>query len=77
MTYDPESPFRLWARNVIDEFKPLENEEIRQRLEVRSNGFAVLMTHIEGDFNIGSVMRSANFHGAREFFYCEIGRAHV
>lgn len=27
------------------------------------------MVHITGDFNIGTVLRSANFHGASEFFY--------
>jgi len=67
--YDQESPYCAWTRNVIDEFKELPNEEIHKRLDERSNGFAVLMTHITGDFNIGTVLRSANFHGAREFFY--------
>ena len=69
MLYDPESPFLGWRRNVIDEFKDLRDEYIRQRLKETCNGFSVLMTHIEGDFNIGSVMRSANFFGAKEFFY--------
>ena len=69
MLYDPESPFLGWQRNVIDEFKSLPDEDIRQRLQETCNGFAVLMTHIEGDFNIGTVMRSANFFGAKEFFY--------
>lgn len=68
--YDPDSPYCAWTRNVIDEFKELTNEEIQRRLDERSNGFAVLMTHITGDFNIGTVLRSANFHGARDFFYC-------
>lgn len=70
MTFDPNSPFCAWTRNVIDEFKELSNEDIREKLQQRSNGFAVLMTHVTGDFNIGTVLRSANFHGAREFFYC-------
>jgi len=69
MPYDPESPFCQWTRNVIDEFKGLTNEEINQRLDQRSNEFAILMTHINGDFNIGTVLRSANFHGARDFYY--------
>jgi len=68
--YDSESPYCQWSRNVIDEFKELSSEEIRQRLNERSNGFAILMTHVTGDFNIGTVLRSANFHGALEFFYC-------
>ena len=66
---DGNNPYCQWTRNVIDEFKELSNEEIQHRMLERSNGFAVLMTHITGDFNIGTVLRSANFHGAREFFY--------
>lgn len=69
MSYDPNSPFCQWTRNVIDEFKTLSDEEIRVQIAKKSNGFAVLMTHVEGDFNIGSAIRSANFHGASEFFY--------
>lgn len=64
-----DSPYCQWTRNVIDEFKELSNEEIHRKLDERSNGFAVLMTHVTGDFNIGTVLRSANFHGARDFFY--------
>jgi len=67
--YDPESPFCSWTRNVIDEFKELSNEEIKQKIQERSNGFAVLMTHVTGDFNIGTVLRSANSHGVQDFFY--------
>jgi tRNA G18 (ribose-2'-O)-methylase SpoU len=69
MSYDPLHPFAMWSRNVIDEFKSIPDEEIKEKLVERSNGFAVLMTHVEGDFNIGTVIRSANFHGAMEFFY--------
>ena len=69
MVHDPNSKFLGWQRNVIDEFKELSHEDIRDRLNERCNGFSVLMTHVEGDFNIGTVMRSANFFGAREFFY--------
>jgi len=69
MAYDPESPYCAWTRNVIDEYKAISDEEIRQRLVEKSNGFAVLMCHITGDFNIGTVIRSANFHGVRDFFY--------
>lgn len=67
--FGADNPYCQWTRNVIDEFKELSNEEIHHRLNERSNGFAVLMTHVTGDFNIGTVLRSANFHGARDFFY--------
>ena len=63
------NPFLLWQRNVIDEFKELPEQEIKRKLSERSNGFSVLMTHVEGDFNIGTVLRSSNFFGAKEFFY--------
>lgn len=69
MSYNPDDKFFMWKRNVIDEFKPLTENEIHARLQERTNGFAVLMTHVEGDFNIGTVMRSSNFFGAREFYY--------
>ena len=67
--FGADNPYCQWTRNVIDEFKDLPNEEIHRRLDERSNGFAILMTHVTGDFNIGTVLRSANFHGARDFFY--------
>jgi len=69
MQHDENDPFFLWKRNVIDEFKSLSEEEIARELKLRSNNFAVLMTNVIGDFNIGTVIRSANFHGANEFFY--------
>ena len=64
-----DSPFLGWQRNVIDELKELSEEEIRIHLAAKQKGFAVLMTHVEGDFNVGTVLRSANFFGAKEFFY--------
>lgn len=59
----------LWTRNVHDHLKPLSNEEIKAKLKEQSLPFAVLMTQLEHDFNIGCVIRSANGFGAREVFY--------
>lgn len=59
----------LWQRNVIDEYKPLSDEEIKAKLQVNSLPFAVLMGQIEHDFNIGSVIRAANSFGASKIFY--------
>ena len=53
--------------NVIDEYKNLEVDEIKSRMT--NNGFIVAMTHIEGDFNFGNVVRSANAFGAEEVWY--------
>jgi tRNA G18 (ribose-2'-O)-methylase SpoU len=58
-----------WTRNVLDKYKLLSNEEIKIDLKNNSLPFAVMMQHIEGDFNIGSVIRTANSLGAREIFY--------
>ncbi len=58
-----------WAFNVIDEYKPLSVEEIRQKVKDTSLPFAVCMQNIQGDFNISTVIRNANAFGAREVFY--------
>lgn len=58
-----------WQRNVVDEFKSLSNEEIIKVVDERSHNFAVMMTQIAGDFNFSSLVRSANFLGAKEIFY--------
>lgn len=59
----------LWQRNVIDEYKPLSNEEIKIDLKKKSLPYAVCGQHINGDFNISQLMRSANHFGAEKFFY--------
>lgn len=60
---------QLDTRNVIDEFKGMENEQIRQILHDRSFDFAFAMSHVQGDFNLSTVLRNANAFGAREAFY--------
>jgi tRNA G18 (ribose-2'-O)-methylase SpoU len=59
----------LWQRNVIDEYKPLSNEEIKLDLKKKALPYAVCGQHINGDFNISQLMRSANHFGAEKFFY--------
>lgn len=61
--------FWLWQRNVVDKYKDLQNEEVKADLKKNAFPFAVLMFQILGDFNFGSVVRSANFFGARDIFY--------
>jgi tRNA G18 (ribose-2'-O)-methylase SpoU len=61
--------FRLWQRNVIDEFKPLSNEEIKARLAETSFPYAVLMENLISDFNIATCIRNANAFNAKEVFY--------
>ncbi len=57
------------TRNILDQFRDLETEEIRTLLEKRNNGFATFMENWEGDFNIGTMLRNANAFGAERLFY--------
>lgn len=58
-----------WQRNVVDEFKKLSTQEIRQRLRRNAHDFAVLMEHWNGDFNISTLIRNANVFNAKHVFY--------
>lgn len=60
---------RLWERAVIDEFKFLTNDEIKNKLRQTAFPFAVLFENIVGDFNLGSGIRNANAFNAKEVFY--------
>ena len=60
---------QLDTRNIIDEFKGMSNEEIRQILHDRSFHFGFAMSHVQGDFNLATVLRNANAFGAREAYY--------
>lgn len=62
-------PKFLDNRNVIDEYKGLPNEEIVRLVQAKSLPFGICMQHLEGDYNLGTVLRNANGFGAREFFY--------
>jgi tRNA G18 (ribose-2'-O)-methylase SpoU len=55
--------------NVLDEFQNMSPEDIKSFYEQNSGDAAIAMTHIEGDFNLGTVIRNANFFGLKEAFY--------
>lgn len=57
------------TRNIIDEFKGLPNEDIKNIVASRTLPFAIAMQHLDHDFNIGTVFRNANAFGAKEIFY--------
>lgn len=57
------------GRNVIDRFKGWGEELIRSELSKNSFPYAILMENILGDFNIGTVIRSANAFGASKVYY--------
>ena len=60
------------TRNVIDEFKGLPHQEIVNRLDETDHGLVIAMENTERDFNMGSIVRSANAFGVRHVYI--IGR---
>lgn len=61
-------------RNVIDEMKGLDEDRIRMLRSERSLPFAIAVNNISGGLNLGVIIRTANFLGAKEIFY--FGRKH-
>jgi len=55
--------------NVHDNLKNLTENEIQKHYAKHSCSAAVGGMHIQGDFNLGNVIRSANFFGFKEVFY--------
>lgn len=67
------------TRNIIDRYKQdrlthWTTELIKKDLQANSFPYAVLMENFAGDFNIGTVIRSANAFNARAVYY--LGRKH-
>ena len=56
-------------RNIQDRYKGWHEDLIREDLESATFPFAVLMEHLQGDFNIGTIVRTANAMGAEKMFY--------
>lgn len=71
---DENNPWMNWMHNVIDEYKNLSVEEIRNKLKEKAFPYAILMENWRGDFNLGQCVRNANAFGAKEVFY--IGKRH-
>jgi tRNA G18 (ribose-2'-O)-methylase SpoU len=61
--------------NVLDHLKNLSEYEIQEYYKKNSIPSAVAGTHWSGDFNLGTLIRSANFFGYKEVFYVG-GRKH-
>lgn len=59
----------LWTRNVIDEFKELSNEEIKNKLRATAFPYAVLAENFAHDMNHASLIRNANAFNARKVYY--------
>ena len=48
------------TRNMIDEFKGLSNEDVKSKLDQSRSGLEVAIENVEHDFNVGTIVRSAN-----------------
>lgn len=55
--------------NVHDAIKNLSKEQLQEFYFSKRNRAAIAMTHVESDFNLSNVIRSANFFGFHEVFY--------
>jgi tRNA G18 (ribose-2'-O)-methylase SpoU len=60
------------TRNVVDEFKGVEVDAIREVLQGRRRPFATLILNIDYDLNISTIVRNHNAFCGQEIFY--IGR---
>lgn len=48
------------TRNLIDEYKGLSNEQVFSALKNKRTGLEIAIENVEHDFNIGSIVRTAN-----------------
>ncbi len=48
------------TRNLIDEYKGLSNEQVFDALDKTRTGLEIAIENVEHDFNIGSIVRTAN-----------------
>lgn len=60
------------TRNVIDKFKGQSEAEIMKELDVKDHGLVIALENTERDFNMGTIVRSANAFGVRQIYV--IGR---
>lgn len=61
--------------NVIDKYREWTLDLIRDDLKKNAFPYGVMMQHLNGDFNISTVIRNANAFGAQEVFY--FGKRHI
>ena len=60
------------TRNVIDKFKGRSETEIVKELDAVDHGLVIALENTERDFNMGTIVRSANAFGVRQIYV--IGR---
>lgn len=54
------------GRNVLDEFKGVPHEDILRELDKRGVSLEIAIENLERDFNMGTIVRSANAFGVRK-----------
>ena len=59
-------------RNVIDKFKGRSESDIINELDSEDHGLVIALENTERDFNMGTIVRSANAFGVRQIYV--IGR---
>lgn len=64
-----DEKFLLWSRNVRDQYKDIPTEDIKADLQSKCFPSSILMSQITGDFNIASVIRSANSFNFKSVYY--------
>ena len=52
-------------RNVIDRYKGVPLEQIVAELDARGSTLEIAIDNVERDFNMGTIVRSANAFGVR------------
>ena len=55
-------------RNVLDEFKGKSHEEIVAALDARGVSLEIAIENLERDYNMGTIVRSANAFGVRRVY---------
>lgn len=53
------------SRNVMDEFKNVDHDKIIAELDKRGVSLEIAIENLERDFNMGTIVRSANAFGVR------------
>ncbi|HRF28505.1 MAG TPA: TrmH family RNA methyltransferase [Candidatus Saccharibacteria bacterium] len=56
------------TRNVLDEFKGLDHDEIVKRLDSRGVELEIAIENTLRDFNMGTIVRNANAFGVRTVY---------
>lgn len=54
------------TRNLKNEYKGLSNEEVFERLAEKRSGLEVAIENLDHDFNVGTIVRSANNFNANK-----------